>query len=330
MNESTLKRSVRQQRENLTSLLSGVMFDLARACAPLIQEREALEQILAETLPRINYCKHLYVMDADGVQVCANITRTGADEEHFGRDRMARPYMQGIVGTTDFKLSEAYISRNQKRPSLTAVQVVRDEAGERIGFLGADYDLRELPGTQGVYQEPDNWRQIKGDPAIRGGLFLQARTQSVMDDHMDEVLPLMNELMVERGVFHGKFHFSSSRSSIWLVDDPYRYRILGIDDLIDPDICLAYPQRDYTELAIVPPRDITPVFELFRELRFADENVYLRAGSLNVCNGMVALNFSCDGSHYLRWDEFMEKGIAFWFGSLFVQQPKMAKVGESG
>jgi hypothetical protein len=316
MSESTLKRSVREQREHLTSLLSGVMFDLARDSAPLIHDRAALERILAETLPRINYCKHLYVLDGEGVQLTANITRAGADPDHFGRDRMGRPYMQGIVGTTDFKLSEAYISRNKKRPSLTAIQVIRGEGGERVGFLGADYDLRELPGTQGVYQEPDNWRQIKGDPAIRGGLFMQARSQSMMDDHMDEVLPLMNELMVERGVFHGKFHFSSSRTSIWLVDDPYRYRILAIDDLIDPDICLAYPQRDYTDLAIVPPGEIMPVFELFRELRFADETVYLRAGSLNVCNGMVSLNFSCDGSHYLRWDEFLEKGLLFWFGTL--------------
>jgi len=58
-----------------------------------------------------------------------------------------------------------------------------------------------------------------------------------------------------------------------------------------------------------------PVFELFRSLRFADENVYLRAGSLNVINGMVGLNFSCDGSHYMRFDEFLEKSTDFWFGT---------------
>ena len=57
------------------------------------------------------------------------------------------------------------------------------------------------------------------------------------------------------------------------------------------------------------------IFELFRSLRFADENVYLRAGSLNVINGMVGLNFSCDGSHYMRFDEFLEKSTDFWFGT---------------
>jgi hypothetical protein len=124
----------------------------------------------------------------------------------------------------------------------------------------------------------------------------------------------MNELISEHGVFHGKLHFSSSRATIWLVDDPFSYRILSIDELIDADTCLAYPRREYHERAIVPVEKIMPIYELFRSLRFADENVYLRAGSLNIINGMVGLNFSCDGSHYMRFDEFLEKSTDFWFG----------------
>ena len=139
-----------------------------------------------------------------------------------------------------------------------------------------------------------------------------------MDKQIDTVLPLLQELMIEHGVFHGKLHFSSSRGTCWLVDDPYSYRILSIEDLCDPDICLAYPRRPYTERAIVPADQIMPVFNLFRTLRFADDTIYLRAGSLNVCNGMVALNFSCDGSHYLRYDEFLRNGVEFWFGELGV------------
>ncbi len=65
----------------------------------------------------------------------------------------------------------------------------------------------------------------------------------------------------------------------------------------------------------MPADKIMPVFELFKTLRFADENVYLRAGSLNLINGMVGLNFSCDGSHYMRFDEFLEKNTDFWFGT---------------
>ncbi|MDM8547479.1 PDC sensor domain-containing protein [Candidatus Venteria ishoeyi] len=318
MDTPTLKQSVNQQREKLTLLLGKALLKLAKCCPPIMQLRIELEALLEAELPNIGYCKHLYVLDAQGVQVTANITRTGQDLSHFARNRMTRPYMQEIIGHTDFKLSEAYISRNKKRPSLTAIQVIRDESGERIGFLGADYDLRELPGSLGVYQEPNSWRQIKGDPAIRGGLFLQHRTESEMDRQLDMVLPLLQELILEHGVFHGKLHFSSNRGTIWLVDNPYSYRILNIEELCDPDICLAYPHMPYTQRAIVPAQQIMPVFNLFRTLRFADDNIYLRAGSLNVCNGMVALNFSCDGSHYLPYDEFLNNGVKFWFGALGV------------
>lgn len=311
----SLKTAIRAQREALTAMLGERMFNLAGRCVPLLENKQELQSLLAEALPQFSYCKHLYVLDADGIQLTDNIVAGGEDTAHFGRDRMDRPYMEGIIGSTDFKLSDAYISRNKKRPSLTAIQVIRDEQGNRVGFLGADFDLRELPGIKERYREPDNWRQVKGDPAIRSVVFNQQRAESQMDKHLDEVIPIMSELITEHGVFHGKLHFSSSRATIWMVDDPFSYRILSFDEIIDPDICLAYPRYPYHERAIVPEDKVMPVFELFRELRFADENIYLRAGSLNVINGMVGLNFSCDGSHYMRFDEFLNKSIDFWFGS---------------
>lgn len=316
MSSPNLKESIRLQRQMLDSILGKAMRKMAKLCATVMGNRHELETVLTEALPHLSYCKHLYVLDAAGVQLTSNITQHGIDESHFARARMDRPYMQGIVSVTEFKLSDAYISRNKKRPSLTAVQVIRDETGEMLGFLGADFDLRELPHTEKLYQEPENWRQIKGDPAIRGGLFAQQRIDSLMDQQIDSVLSVMNELMLEHGVYHGKFHFSSNRATVWHVDDPFVYRILSIDDLTDPDICLAYPHRAYHERAIVPQEKVEEVFEVFRELRFADENVYLRAGSLNIINGMVGLNFSCDGSHYMRFDEFLDKNTGFWFGVL--------------
>ncbi|MDH5611694.1 MAG: PDC sensor domain-containing protein [Gammaproteobacteria bacterium] len=315
MSSSNLKNTIRTQREKLTAMLAEEMHELALRSVPLLKDREALDSLLTDTLPELSFCKHLYILNSDGVQITDNVTQTGKDDSHFGRDRMDRPYMEGIIGTTDFKLSDAYISRNKKRPSFTAIQVIRNEAGERVGFLGADFDLRELPGIKEIYQEPNNWRQIKGDPAIRSAVMRQQRADSEMDKHLDEVIPIISELMSEHGVFHGKLHFSSSRATLWLIEDPFSYRILSIDELIDPDICLAYPRHAYHERAIVPADKIMPVFELFRRLRFADENIYLRAGSLNLINGMVGLNFSCDGSHYMRFDEFLEKSTDFWFGT---------------
>jgi hypothetical protein len=124
----------------------------------------------------------------------------------------------------------------------------------------------------------------------------------------------MCELIVERGVFHSKLHFSSNRATVWLTDDPFRYRLLGVEEIVNPDLCLAYSPCVYPDFEIVPATDVMQILERFRLLRFMDEIIYLRSGSLNIFNGLVGLNFSCDGTHYMHYLEFLEKDINFWFG----------------
>ena len=45
-------------------------------------------------------------------------------------------------------------------------------------------------------------------------------------------------------------------------------------------------------------------------LRLGDPTVYLRAASVNLINGLVCLNFSCDGTHYMPAQEFLAKDPA--------------------
>ena len=122
--------------------------------------------------------------------------------------------------------------------------------------------------------------------------------------------------MVDHGIFHAILHFSSSRAVIWLHDDPYRYRLLDLAALVHPDTCLAYPRRAYPDNAIVPADKIRPVLEGFRQLRLMDDMLYLRSGTLNIFNGIVGLTFSCDGSHYIPYDQFLDKESVFWDGAL--------------
>jgi hypothetical protein len=309
-----LQRQVARQRETIYETLRPQTAKLAIRCRALLNDRVALEYILHQAMVTLPYCKYLYVLDANFHQITSNITRSGVREDQFDRDRSARPYMQDVSGSEeDFILSDAYISSNKRRPTLTVVQVIRERDGTPVGYLCVDYDLRELPHVETLHEIEKRWTQAKGDPSIRGNLFNQCRVESQLDTQVDEVIALMVELMCCHGVFHGKLHFSSNRGTIWTIDNPHSYRILDLESLIDPDICLAFPSREYFDKAIVPADKLTTIWNIIRELRFADETIYLRAGSLNVVNGMVALNFSCDGSHYIPYDEFLEKDLGFWF-----------------
>ncbi|MDX1334433.1 MAG: cache domain-containing protein [Gammaproteobacteria bacterium] len=310
-----LREAVTRQRILLRGLLSTPMERLAKHCSEAWPAKDDLESCLVDGLSSLPSCKYLFVLDNSAQQVTDNISATGSLSEHHGRDRSERPYLQDALAGDHFSLSDAYISRNARRPSMTAVQHIVDEQGKLLGYLGADFDLRELPLTRELYKQPEQWVQMKGDPAIRGGLFNQQRVNSPMDKRIDEVLDLLINLIEEHGVFHGKLHFSSSRATLWFIDDPLRYRILDIEDLSDPGIALTYPNRPYPEDADIPLDKVRDVFETFRALRFMDETIYLRAGSLNIYNGMVGLNFSCDGSHYMPWDQLLEKSLNFWLGT---------------
>ena len=309
---TTLQQSIARQRDELDVLLREPLRQLALRCRHVWSDRARLEAVLSAALSSLPHCKFLYALNADAVQISANVGRDGLIEFDYGRDRSQRPYMGEVVPSEDFLLSSAYISMREQRPSLTAIQIVRDAQGVVLGFVGADYDLRDLPLTRELYEEPRHWRQLRGDPSIRGTVFHQTRAESLLDQSLDTVLGVVEELMRDHGLFHVILHFSSSRAVIWLYDDPYRYRLLDIESLIDPDICLAYPRKHYPSDALVPSEHIRAVLEKFRELRFMDEMLYLRSGTLNIFNGMVGLTFSCDGSHYIPVDEFLAMGSDFW------------------
>ena len=312
---STWKDSIFRQREQLAKVLHQPLAALAGHCLAAWGDRDSLNRVLAEGFGTIPYCTYLYCLGTDAVQVSDNLGAKGVRPGHFGRDRSERPYMREPVPPWGFLLSDAYISLRKHRPSMTALQVIWGD-GEALGYLGADFDLRDLPVTAGLYAEPDAWRQVRGDPAIRGGLFQQCRVESPMDRNLDQALAILGELMAERGVFQCHIHFSSSQATIWTLDDPYRYRILDHETLCDPDICLVYPPRRYPADALIPRTDLVGVLDRLKRLRLVDENIYLRQASINVFNGLVSLTFSCDGSHYMPHGQFLGADTAFWFGGV--------------
>lgn len=311
---SSWKDSIRQQRAALFQILEGPMQALAQACEPEYPHRDRLTGLLLDQFDSIPFCTYLYVLDRAGAQLSDNASRQGGLAEHFGRDRSARPYMrdmQNALPDAAFILSDAYISLIAHRPSLTALHTLHKD-GAVVGFVGADIDLRDLPMTGKLYSETGRWQQIKGDPAIRGTVFQQTRIDSKLDRNIDQAMRILEELLVARGMFQGVIHFSSSRATIWVVDDPFRYRILQHDALSDPDVCLAYPQRPYPGDAAIPADKIADILQTLAKLRFSDDTLYLRSASLNIFNGLISLTFSCDGSHYMPYQEFLEKDATFW------------------
>lgn len=311
--EASWKDSIYQQREELARMLRDPLALLADKCIAVWGDRQRLNALLLKGFSSIPYCTYLYAVGADGVQISDHISDAGLTEEHYQLNRAERPYMKEAMPKWGFLLSDAYVSLDTNLPSLTALQVVVSATGT-LGYVGADFDLRSLPVTSSLYHEPDEWRQVKGDPAIRSNLFKQTRTESPMDRNIEIAMSILEELLTERGIFQCQIHFSSSQATIWTIDDPLRYRILDQEVLRDPDICLVYPTRPYPVDAAIPRTDIIRILHAMQSLRTVDTTIYLRTASINVFNGMISLTFSCDGSHYMPYAEFLSKGASFWTG----------------
>jgi hypothetical protein len=233
MGDNWLQEAIEHQRAGLSARLALPLARIAQASASAwCDNPDALDRALADGLDAVSPCNLLYAVDTAGRQLSANVSPGREDMSVRGQNLANRPYLVSAVPCSGFLLSDVYISRVTARPCVTAVQAVT-QMGQVVGFVAADFVLRDLPLIAAPARGKAGWRQIKGDPAIRETVFNQQRITSEMDRHMPDVIAIMDELLGERGVFHAKLHFSSSRATLWLTDDPYRYRVHVLREITD-------------------------------------------------------------------------------------------------
>lgn len=312
---SELKQIILAKKEALAATVSDKLAALAVDCAKVWPNADKIDHCLEQEIGKIPNCHLLYAWDIDGIEISSMVQPDSINRKWRGKDLSDRPYLKNNLPFKGVMLSSVYQSVFTNKQCITALQAInRDE--KLVGFIAADFAINDLLIDTELTAPEMHWQQFRGDPAVRGTVFMQTRAQSLLDEHMDEVLNTFHVLMTEHGVFHSKIHFSSGRCSFWLLDDPYNYRIHGVDEIVNPEICLAYPTRVYPKNAMVTPAELKAVFKQFKQLRFADETIYLRSASVNIMNGMLGLTFSCDGSHYMSVQEFLDKDLAFWVGSL--------------
>lgn len=312
---SSLQQTISATKTALADAIQSPMASLAERCVAVWPEADKIDDALKAAIGDIPHCHLLYAWNVDGIEVSSMVQPELVDPSWRGRNLSNRPYLKNNLPFKGVMLSSVYNSMYTHKQCITALQAVSTEH-DLLGFIAADFAVNDLLLDSQLEQGPElHWQQFRGDPAVRGTLFMQTRSHSLLDEHIDEVNETFESLMCDHGVFHSKIHYSSGRCSLWLLDDPYNYRIHTVDEIVDPDICLAYPLRPYPQEAKISCEQIRAVLLEFTALRFADETIYLRSASINIMNGMLGLTFSCDGSHYMPVDEFLEKDLSFWLGA---------------
>lgn len=308
------KEIISDKKRGLSQKVLEPLAELAEYCLQQWHNAEQLDLLLQEYWPKIPTCGRLFVVDRQKQQVSSTVMAAGIDNTARQRDLSGEANMAGTLPFKGMCLTDAYLSREDMAPSITAIYAIGN-ASELLGFVLAEFSMSELQLDNSRACLPRAWRQFKGDPAIRGTVFQQRRVFSLMDEYIDAANEVISALVRRHGIFHVKLHFSSSRATFWCLNDPYNYRLHSIEEFMDANVCLAYAATPYPAEAQVSESDIDVVLRYFKILRLADDNLYLRSASLNIMNNMVGLTFSCDGTHYMPVSEFLQKDITFWLGT---------------
>src|SRR3989344_5997451 len=242
---SSIQQAILAKKAALAEVVSEPMAKLGERCVEIWPDANTLDRLLHEAIGTIPHCHLLYAWDIDGIEVSSMVQASGIDPSWRGRDLSQRPYLKNHLPFKGVMLSSVYMSQYVPKQCITALQAVSKD-NRLLGFIAADFALADLIQDKRLSPPPMRWQQFRGDPAVRGTVFMQVRD-------------LIHRLMSHHGVFHSKIHFSSGRCSLWLFDDPYNYRLHNIEEIINPDICLAYPVCPYPANAKVSPEQIRQV-----------------------------------------------------------------------
>jgi hypothetical protein len=306
-----LIHTIAQQQGLFCTWVSTPLKNIASHCAREWGEKgyasEQLTATLQESMKQLPQYTLCYLLSPQGVMLTPTISHSGCDQRDLGKDVSLRPYFLEWSEEREFFLSHPYNSTKTHLPCMTAMQAVRID-GELFAIIAIDFDGSSHAQKFNRFAPRDH-TQVKGDPSIRQQLFAQTRTVSPMEEQIDVANRHAAWMLHHHGAFYAQLRYSRSTATIRFVENPYHDSIFTLDQLLTSNSPNRQPM---SSLSQVSADKIEPVFALFKSLRLADENIYLRSGSLNVISAMVELNFSCDGTHYLPVDEFLEKSTAFW------------------
>jgi hypothetical protein len=155
---------------------------------------------------------------------------------------------------------------------------------------------------------PERWLQIKGDASVRAQLFEQQRTASLFDSSIDYVHVIVRELLMRKGAFHVKIHYSSSQLTCWFARDPFCYEKFVREEVLAKGFLDRFLDSGHAgRIPLLNAGDLDRLFGEFKRLRLTDETIYLRNGAINLINGMINMSFSCDGTHYIDHKTFFAK-----------------------
>lgn len=187
---SFLQQTILAKKDALASAISAPLRKLADRAAAVWPDADGLDHVLLDGMATVPDCHLLYCWDINGIELSSMVQAGRADRSWRGRDLSQRPYLKNHLPFKGIMLSSVYLSQYRPTQCITALQAV-SRNGTLLGFIAADFALEDLLRDDQLRAPTLQWQQFRGDPAVRGTVFLQSRVPSLFDQHIDEALGLI-------------------------------------------------------------------------------------------------------------------------------------------
>jgi len=188
---------------------------------------------------------------------------------------------------------------------------------------------------------------IKGDPSLRESAPLRKRYDSKVDSLFDQLEPNLEDIMLNRGIYRIFVGFNSGEIRTNSVFDPLRQEIHDAEKIANKDyINRHFPQINYSDkIALMrelygalrasehyknipgywqnilnrrskswlplEPDNIPKILTTVRKLRDIEE-YYLRNITMCIVQGIVRMQFNCDGTQIIdahNFKHFLEENV---------------------
>lgn len=180
---------------------------------------------------------------------------------------------------------------------------------------------------------------IKGDPSIKESAFVRERHESVVDKLLDQLVPNLEELLLNRCIYRLFINFNSGEIRTASILDPYVEEIHTADKLTESAYLdrhfpvISYDDKTSTIKAMyqsisisplfnqlpvqwqniigkshdnwnpIPQDEIVKVMNQLNVLRSID-SFYLRNFSISMIQDAIRMQFNCDGTHIVSAEDY--------------------------
>lgn len=182
---------------------------------------------------------------------------------------------------------------------------------------------------------------IKGDPSLRESAFSRERYDSIADKALTQLLPVLEDLILNRSVYQFFLSLSSEEVRIMSVFEPFGDHVHSCNKLLDKSyIERHFPLMDYDEKSElirhlyttlsehrifhstpgyynkvlsdyyrnwqpVSKEEIKTTLGNIPTLRTI-QNFYIRNFSIGMVHDAIRMQFNCDGTHIVSNDDLLE------------------------